>query len=536
MPALYEVQIRTHTGSVREHNEDTVSTVLDWREELGLTDDDLTLRGHLFAVADGMGGHAAGEIASHMAVETLFRTYYTDATTPGRDLNAALSAAIATANTALIQQAEANPAQAGMGTTLVAALLHGRYLLVANVGDSRAYLFRHRQLTQITHDHSWVAEQLAAGVLTAEESARHPNRNVITHSLGPDRDPTPDLFHLTVQPGDRLLLCTDGLSNIITGAELTEFLASYPSDQAADLLLDRTLERGAPDNVTLALLDLPGEGVRHRRRLWLWPLFGLALIAALILLLRDRLFFPSPAPFTSTPPLFVPTPASTFRASSVAQPPLADPIHIGDIELPPPGLGTPTPDLATRFGGAPTTDNAPRRRPLPEYYVFYLAGPVVHSEQTADGWKLAVSHRNTDDSEHRYNLTLRGPWLPAAQPPRVGDMIGAVGRPIDESNITGDIAVEPSLLLIAGSPIWVQGADLRGWLQNHEQQWIYTVYGPGGGESLELQTPPNLAGRPIALWGGWTAPSPADPTHLLFNSIDPAPYDWQGDAYRQAAG
>lgn len=537
MPALYEAQIRTHTGSVRDHNEDAISTVLDWRGELGLTDDDLTLRGHLFAVADGMGGHAAGEVASHMAVETLFRTYYAGASPPsGGAHSAMLSDAIAAANTALIQQAQADSAQAGMGTTLVAALLHGRNLLVANVGDSRAYLFRNRQLTQITHDHSWVAEQLAAGMLSAEDAARHPNRNVITHSLGPDRDPTPDLFHLTVQPGDRLLLCTDGLSNIIPRAELSEFLASYPSDQAADILLERALERGAPDNVTLALLDFPGEDAHHRRRFWLWLLPGLALIAALIFLLRDRLPLVFPRPFSSTSPLLAPTPASISPVSPAPQPPLADAIRVGDIELAPPGQGTPHPDLAARFGGAPTANDALRRRPLPDYYVFYLFGPIAGSKQTVDGWDLAISHRNVDGSRRVYNLTLRGPWLPPAQPPRLGDMIGIVGRPIDESNIAGDIAIEPLLLFAAGSPIWVQGADLEGWLQNHQQQWVYTVYGPGGGESLGLQTPPNLAGRPIALWGGWIAPSPADPTHLLFNRIDPAPYDWQDDVYRQAAG
>ena len=185
MPAFYSVQVRTHTGSVREVNEDSVSTVLDRREALGLGDKDQRARGHLFALSDGMGGHAAGDVASRLVIETLFRSYYASTST---DVEASLADAISEANRVVCDKAAANPAYAGMGATLVAAVLRDNELVFANVGDSRGYLFRNGQITQITHDHSWVAEQVTAGVLSVEKAVRHPYRNVITRSLGPERD------------------------------------------------------------------------------------------------------------------------------------------------------------------------------------------------------------------------------------------------------------------------------------------------------------------------------------------------------------
>ena len=255
MSALYTVHIRTHTGRVRETNEDTASTVLEWRTSLHLTDDMLRERGHLFAVSDGMGGHAAGEVASSLVIKTLFDSYYT---AEWEQIEEGLRQAIAVANRVVCEQAETTPAYAGMGATLAAGVLHDAELLLANVGDSRVYLFRNQQLSQVTRDHSWVAEQLATGVLDAQDIARHPYRNVVTRSLGPERDPTPDFFHLTGAANDILLLCTDGLSNLLAPTELAELLSAYPLDEAADALLEHALERGAPDNVTFILLQLLG--------------------------------------------------------------------------------------------------------------------------------------------------------------------------------------------------------------------------------------------------------------------------------------
>lgn len=397
MPVLYTVQTRTHTGNVREVNEDSVSTVLDWRTRLDLSDEDLQTRGHLFAVADGMGGHAAGDVASKLAAETLFEHYYGSKRQP----EAALTDAITAANTNLCEQAEAEPRYAGMGTTLVAALLRGADLTVANVGDSRAYLFRDRQISQITHDHSWVAEQLAAGVLSAEEAARHPYRNVITHSLGPDRDPDPDIFHLNLQPGDILLLCSDGLINMVPDAELAEFLDAYQPDEAADILIERALERGAPDNVSLVLIEFLGEETGKRRLAWPWVLLATFLLVILAAALREPLLRLIPGPSgifaaaTSTtaptptlpPPTLTPTPPpSPIPTPTLALPPLAEPIKVSFIQ---------TPDAESLL-------------PLREFYAYYLRGPVAEIKRNSDNEQLIIPHQNPQGQTHRYVFTAVG--------------------------------------------------------------------------------------------------------------------------------
>ena len=538
MPVLYRVQVRTHTGRVRDINEDTVSTVLDWRAALDLNDDDLRSRGHLFAVADGMGGHAAGEIASQLAIATLFRSYYGD---EKRTADEALAGAIAAANTALCQQAESNQEHAGLGTTLVAALLNGSDLIIANVGDSRAYLFRNDQLSQITHDHSWVAEQMTAGVLTSEEAARHPYRNVITHSLGPDRDPTPDFFHLPIQPADRLLLCSDGLSNLITGAELGSILAAYPADEAADILLERSLERGAPDNVTLALIEFVGDTQPERRPRWVRLVAAVLAVAVAVYAFRQPLLsrFPGltrPTATVTLSPIPSPTLAPSPTAVLPAPPLVADSIRVAEIELPVPGAGTPAPDPIDRFGRTSSDGDARRGRPLPERYVYYLEGQVETSKAEGNDWVLEIPHRSRDATIHRYVLKAPGDWMGA--PPKQGATVAVIARPVNESNLEGEIALEPIAVLPPGTsagavvPLWLKDDNAGAWLSAHSDLWVFTVYGPGGGSGLGIDTPASSPGAPIALWGGWTAAS-QDPTGLMFQRLDPVPYEFQDGVYRQ---
>ena len=275
MPILYQVATRTHTGKVRDHNEDAVGAVLDWRERLALDDELLQQRGHLFAVADGMGGHAAGEVASALAMETLFTEYYTG---PWQgDAETMLTAAVQAANRAVWEASENNAAQHGMGTTLVALVHQPGVELVANVGDSRAYRFRAGKISQVTTDHSWVAEQMQNGVLSESEAAKHPLRNVITRSLGSEPEVTPDLFVDEAQPGDIMLLCSDGLSNVVKPKEMANILQAYPLDEAADKLVELTLERGAPDNVSLVLVQVQGKAQRRSKSFLPW----LALVVAL---------------------------------------------------------------------------------------------------------------------------------------------------------------------------------------------------------------------------------------------------------------
>ncbi|HYO30412.1 MAG TPA: protein phosphatase 2C domain-containing protein [Thermomicrobiales bacterium] len=206
----------------------------------------------LLAVADGMGGHAGGEVASRLAIETI-----RDVVAPGEGGDAALllKQAFRRANEAIVAEAEATGAD-GMGTTLTAAILRGKYATVASVGDSRAYLLRGRGVTQVTKDHSLVAEQVARGELTPDEARASPRRNVLTHALGTQpklaRD-LPAVFELTLLPEDRLLLCTDGFHDVLEQNDYARILAAAAPEEAVDRLIRMANERGTTDNVSAAV-------------------------------------------------------------------------------------------------------------------------------------------------------------------------------------------------------------------------------------------------------------------------------------------
>lgn len=209
----------------------------------------------LFCVADGMGGHAAGEVASRLAVEVLAR----EMARPDVDaaLDARLRAAVATANRAILEAAERDPALAGMGTTLTALALardDGGFT-IAHVGDSRAYLFRHGELDQLTADHTWVQQQVDAGMLTPEEARGHPLSSVLTRAVGIAADPEVDIIRGDLEPGDLILLCSDGLTGMVDDDELAYILASdLPLDGAARELADAANRNGGADNITAILI------------------------------------------------------------------------------------------------------------------------------------------------------------------------------------------------------------------------------------------------------------------------------------------
>ncbi len=220
-------------------------------------------RGRLFVVADGMGGHAAGEVASQLAVETLAQAYYGGDATPASPAMR-LEQAIQAANRRVYEQAATQDAQAGMGTTVVAAVVHDGWLTIANVGDSRAYRVRSGQAEQITRDHSWVAEQVTAGALSREEAKNHIYKNVVTRCLGHRPTVQIDLFEQALEVGDIVLLCSDGLSNQVSDTELASILTESAAALAAAIatLLRLANERGAPDNITAVafqVLALPAE-------------------------------------------------------------------------------------------------------------------------------------------------------------------------------------------------------------------------------------------------------------------------------------
>lgn len=245
----------THAGRVRPNNEDALLT------RIPEDDQALLSRGALFAVADGVGGHAAGEVASRTAVDLLGREYFSPRAP--HQTEAALSQAMHAANMAVYNLAHgAGPARRAMQTTLTALALAGRQAYIAHAGDTRAYLCRKDALSQLTGDHSEAAELLRLRLITPQQALTHPRRSVLTRALGGTPQLRPDFQRTPIQAGDRFLLCTDGLWGEVSSAELARALAANPDSPAAvcEHLLALALARGGQDNVTLLLVDVLDPG------------------------------------------------------------------------------------------------------------------------------------------------------------------------------------------------------------------------------------------------------------------------------------
>lgn len=241
----------THVGRQRQHNEDSFLVENDAR---------------LFVVADGMGGHAAGEIASRIAVDSIsefiLHTREEDGTWPHaydehfRRSTNRLMEAVRTANTRVLEAMRKDARLRGMGTTIVACLADDACVSIAHVGDSRAYLIRENQLSRITNDHSWVFEQVQAGMLTEQEAEKHPLRNVITRALGGALQVSPDAVEIEAKPGDVYLLCSDGLTGMVREEEILRVVASNSADleKACQELIDAANASGGVDNITAVLV------------------------------------------------------------------------------------------------------------------------------------------------------------------------------------------------------------------------------------------------------------------------------------------
>ncbi len=210
----------------------------------------LTPRGALALVADGMGGHRSGELASQKARDIVIQAL----ARPQKHPPLAIARAVQQANLAILDYADAHPESQGMGTTLTLVLLDDHLALVGHVGDSRAYLIRGGRAEQLTRDHSWVAERVRQGLLSDAEAKHHQWRNIITNAVGTKPVVRLELSALTLQPGDRLLLCSDGLTLVLSDALLLQIVQGLPPEEAVTELVRRANERGAPDNVTAALL------------------------------------------------------------------------------------------------------------------------------------------------------------------------------------------------------------------------------------------------------------------------------------------
>ncbi|HCI80019.1 MAG TPA: Stp1/IreP family PP2C-type Ser/Thr phosphatase [Ktedonobacter sp.] len=241
----------TDVGRKRPHNEDHMAHVIPKDPQT------LAKKGALFVVADGMGGHAAGEIASEIAVETISVVYYQD---DNEDVSTSLVHAIKRANTLIHQRAAENMLRSGMGTTCVAAVLRGSTAYIANVGDSRLYLVRGNHVQQISQDHSWVAEQVRAKLLTEEQARSHAQRNVITRCLGTQTDVDVDLFIEPLEVEDALILCSDGLSGLLEDDELLNIVNQYVPQESVYHLIERANEHGGPDNITAIVVRVQEVG------------------------------------------------------------------------------------------------------------------------------------------------------------------------------------------------------------------------------------------------------------------------------------
>jgi PPM family protein phosphatase len=229
--------VRSDVGLLREGNEDAAYA-----------------GPHLLAIADGMGGHAAGEVASAVAIKTLAPL---DADPTGIDMLAVLGAAIADANAALRHITQTDPATEGMGTTVTALLWHGPDVAICHIGDSRGYLLRDGDLRQITHDHTLVQSLVDEGRLTPEAAASHPQRSLVMRALQSSIPADPDLEMFEAKVGDRFLLCSDGLTDVVTDQTLRMTLAELTDlDAAADQLVDLAIRSGGPDNITCVLADV----------------------------------------------------------------------------------------------------------------------------------------------------------------------------------------------------------------------------------------------------------------------------------------
>ena len=234
----------THRGMVRGNNQDFVGEFV--REN----------RWALFLVADGMGGHQKGEVASNMAVN-LFGEFFQREDREGSNPTETLLKIFREVNRSILLEGRRDPLTNGMGTTLTLLLVKGEKAWVGHIGDSRLYRIRTQRIEQLTQDHSVVCRLVRNGLLTPEQAKNHPQKNVIYQSLGLKEEINPDILSsLSLRPGDRFLLCSDGISNVLSDQELLRFSSQKDPQKAVSFLIEEANRRGSPDNVTVSLVDI----------------------------------------------------------------------------------------------------------------------------------------------------------------------------------------------------------------------------------------------------------------------------------------
>jgi PPM family protein phosphatase len=267
-----ELAGRTDVGLIREHNEDSFMVVrLDdnVRDGAALRKHTLLPKGTLMVVCDGMGGAAAGEVASNMAVESIAATMLTDVVVPPpegwtdddkQSLARKLRMAAKEANTQIFREARANLTRSGMGTTMTAVLLREKWAVIAQVGDSRAYVWRDGKFTQVTRDQSLVNQLLETGHITAEQAKYFEHSNVILQALGVQEDVEVQLSQVELRRGDRFVVCSDGLVGVVTDEEIGAVMgACEDPDEAARILIELANGAGGPDNISVVVAHVAGD-------------------------------------------------------------------------------------------------------------------------------------------------------------------------------------------------------------------------------------------------------------------------------------
>ena len=239
----------TDKGKIREINEDNFF-VSDFSNQLN---------GGFCIIADGMGGHNAGEVASRIAIEEI-RAYilqYYQSNMSDKEIIEMLKSSMEKANEIIYNKAVENTDCSGMGTTCIICLMHHSYLYIAHVGDSRVYLIRDGDMVQITTDHSIVEELVNSGSITREEAQKHPQKNVITRALGGEKDVEIDIYIQECVRGDKFLICTDGLTNMLANDEILSVINSYNDLQlAVEKLIFLANDKGGLDNITAIVLNV----------------------------------------------------------------------------------------------------------------------------------------------------------------------------------------------------------------------------------------------------------------------------------------
>ncbi|MCI6242085.1 MAG: Stp1/IreP family PP2C-type Ser/Thr phosphatase [Lachnospiraceae bacterium] len=232
----------TDTGILREMNQDYFFA----------SDEPVGNLPNLYIVADGMGGHKAGDYASRYTTQRIVASVSRN---PGDEPVTILKEAIETANKLLITESAEDESKRGMGTTLVAATVIGRHLVVANIGDSRLYIIN-RDIRQITRDHSLVAEMVRIGEVPVSEARKHPDKNIITRAIGAGDDVDADFFEVDLNEGDRILICTDGLTNMVEDQDIRDIvLQNIPLEERVELLVRTANRNGGKDNITVMMIE-----------------------------------------------------------------------------------------------------------------------------------------------------------------------------------------------------------------------------------------------------------------------------------------